>query len=214
MINLDMIGRVNETNPSLTVGGFGTSPAWTTTYNATGKKGIYTTALSFKFDSSGAGPSDHTSFYLKDIPVLFYFTGVHSDYHKASDDFDKINYSGELNILKHIYSVIEFQNKETNKLAFTKTKSNLTTGASFSVSLGIMPDYSFNGIGVKVDAVTDDRPAKKAGIKPGDVIVQLGDRNVPSLEEYMKALGEFKKGDKTTVHFTRVNEKLSVPVEF
>jgi aminopeptidase YwaD len=214
MINLDMIGRINENNPSLTVGGFGTSPAWVTTYTSTGKKGIYTSSISFKFDSSGAGPSDHTSFYLKDIPVLFYFTGVHSDYHKASDDFDKINYAGELNILKHIYSVIEFQNKETNKLAFTKTKSNLTAGASFNVSLGIMPDYSFNGVGVKVDAVTDNRPAQKAGIKPGDVIVQLGDHNVPSLEEYMKALGEFKKGDKTTVHFTRVNQKLSAPVEF
>jgi hypothetical protein len=214
MINLDMIGRINETNPLLTIGGFGTSPAWVTTYSSTGKKGIYTSSLSFKFDSSGAGPSDHTSFYLKDIPVLFYFTGVHSDYHKASDDFDKINYPGQLNILKHIYSVIEFQNKETNKLAFIKTRSNLTAGASFTVSLGIMPDYSFNGIGVKVDAVTDNRPAQKAGIKPGDVILQLGDHNVPSLEEYMKALGEFKKGDKTTVHFTRVNEKLSAPVEF
>lgn len=214
MINLDMIGRANENSPSVTVGGFGTSPAWTTTYASTGKKGINTFSINFKFDSSGAGPSDHTSFYLKDIPVLFYFTGVHSDYHKASDDFDKINYPGELNILKHIYSVIEFQNKETNKLAFTKTRSNLTAGASFTVSLGIMPDYSFNGVGVKVDAVTENRPAQKAGIKPGDVIVQLGDHNVSSLEEYMKALGEFKKGDKATVRFTRVNEKLSAPVEF
>jgi aminopeptidase YwaD len=214
MINLDMIGRINESNPSLIVGGFGTSSAWTTMYAATGKRGIYTSTLTFKFDSSGVGPSDHTSFYLKDIPVLFYFTGVHSDYHKVSDDFDKINYAGELNILKHIYSVIEFQNKEINKLAFTKTKSNVTSGASFSVTLGIMPDYSFNGVGVKVDAVTDNKPAQKAGLKPGDVIIQLGDHTVPSLEEYMKALGEFKKGDKTLVHFTRVNEKLSAPVEF
>ena len=67
---------------------------------------------------------------------------------------------------------------------------------------------------VKVDAVTDNKPAQKAGLKPGDVIIQLGDHTVPSLEEYMKALGEFKKGDKTLVHFTRVNEKLSAPVEF
>ena len=89
-----------------------------------------------------------------------------------------------------------------------------STTASFSVTLGIMPDYSFGGAGVRVDAVSQNRPAEKIGMKAGDVIVQLGDHNVSSLEQYMQALGKFKKGDKTTVHYMRGTEKLSAPVEF
>ena len=214
MINLDMIGRLNESNPVVTVGGFGTSPAWSATFATTGKKGIYNNGLSFKFDSSGTGPSDHTSFYLKGIPVLFYFTGTHSDYHKPTDDHNKINYAGTLNLMKHVYSIIELNSRDNDRLAFTRTKETSSAAASFSVTLGIMPDYSFSGVGVRVDAVSDNRPAQKAGIKPGDIIVQLGNHNVQSLEQYMQALGEFKKGDKTTVHFSRVNEKLSAPIEF
>ena len=214
MINLDMIGRVNDASPAVTVGGFGTSPSWATTFSTTGKKGIYNGSFNFRFDSSGTGPSDHTSFYLKGIPVLFYFTGTHSDYHKPSDDYNKINFPGELMLLKHIYSVIELKNKDNAKIAFTKTRETSVNTASFSVTLGIMPDYSFTGGGVRVDAVSENKPAEKAGIKPGDVIVQLGDQNVQSLEQYMKALGDFKKGDKTTVRFNRVNEKLSASIEF
>jgi len=214
MINLDMIGRINDASPTLNIGGFGTSPAWATTFASTGKKGIYKGSLLFKFDSSGTGPSDHTSFYLKGIPVLFYFSGIHSDYHKPSDDLNKINFPGELMVVKHVYSVIELANTNNLKLAFAKTKETASTAASFSVTLGIMPDYSFNGSGVRVDAITENRPAQKAGIQPGDVITQLGNHNVTSLENYMQALGEFKKGDKIIVHFNRVNEKLSVPVEF
>jgi aminopeptidase YwaD len=214
MINLDMIGRINDASPTLMVGGFGTSPSWASTFNTTGKKGIYNGSLVFRFDSSGTGPSDHTSFYLKGIPVLFYFTGTHADYHKPSDDYNKINFAGQLMVLKHIFSVIELKNRDGTKIAFTKTKETATNTTAFSVTLGIMPDYSFSGSGVRVDAVTENRPAQKAGIKPGDVIVQLGDQNVQSLEHYMKALGDFKKGDKTTVHFNRQNEKLSAPIEF
>lgn len=215
MINMDMIGRLNGANPTLTVGGFGTSPSWASAYSQTGKRGLYSNALKFTFDSSGTGPSDHTSFYLKGVPVLFYFTGLHSDYHKPSDDADKLNYNGQMAIVKHIYSLIESQNKPSNRLAFTKTKERQSsTSASFSVTLGIMPDYSFNGAGVRVDAITEDRPAEKADIKQGDVIVQLGEHRVSSLEQYMQALGNFKKGDKTVVHYMRGSEKLSAPVEF
>ena len=214
MVNLDMIGRINDANPTLTVGGFGTSPAWSTTFASSGKKGIYKGSLLFKFDSSGTGPSDHTSFYLKGIPVLFYFSGTHSDYHKPTDDLNKINFPGEMRVIKHVYSVVELANTNNSKLAFTKTKETASTIASFSVTLGIMPDYSFNGSGVRVDAISENRPAQKAGLQPGDVITQLGNHNVTSLENYMQALGEFKKGDKTIVHFNRINEKLSAPVEF
>lgn len=214
MINLDMIGRLNDASRIVTVGGFGTSPAWASAYSQSGKKGLHAGSLTFKFDSSGTGPSDHTSFYLKSIPVLFYFTGLHTDYHKPSDDMDKINYTGELAIVKHIYSLIESQNKSSGKLAFTKTKETSMTSASFSVTLGIMPDYTFSGAGVKVDGVSENRPAQKAGIKQGDVIVKLGEHTIQSMEQYMQALGSFKKGDKTTVQFNRGSEKLSGPVEF
>jgi Zn-dependent M28 family amino/carboxypeptidase len=120
MINLDMVGRINEANPAIIVGGFGTSPSWASTYSTTGKKGIYKGSLLFKFDSSGTGPSDHTSFYRKDIPVLFYFTGLHSDYHKPTDDFDKINYEGQLYIVKHILSVVETTSSLMKKLHLRK----------------------------------------------------------------------------------------------
>ncbi|MCU7550941.1 M28 family peptidase [Chitinophagaceae bacterium LB-8] len=215
MINMDMIGRLNPSSPVLTVGGFGTSPSWGAVYNATGKKSIYKGALQFRFDSSGVGPSDHTSFYRKSIPVLFYFTGLHSDYHKPTDDADKINYTGELQVIKHIYSLVEVQSRNAGKVAFTPTKEmQMNATASFKVTLGIMPDYSFSGNGVRVDGVTEGRPAQKAGLKAGDVIVKLGDHAIGSLESYMEALSKFNKGDKTTVYYNRGSENHSSPVEF
>ena len=215
MINMDMIGRLNDSSRTVTVGGYGTTPKWGELYGLTGKKRIYAGNLLFKFDSSGTGPSDHTSFYRKDIPVLFYFTGLHTDYHKPTDDHDKINYMGQLQIVKHIHNLVETVGKTNEKLAFTKTReAQTTTSARFSVSLGIMPDYTFSGQGVRVDGVSENKPAKKAGMQAGDIIVLLGDYPVSSVESYMQALSKFKKGDKTTVSFNRGNEKLSVAIEF
>ena len=215
MINLDMVGRLSDSSKLLTVGGFGTSPFWGEIYNIKGRKALYDEGLSFRFDSSGTGPSDHTSFYLKDIPVLFYFTGLHTDYHKPTDDADRVNYSGTMHIVKHIMSVIEKQDKQNNKLAFTKTRETQTgTSARFSVTLGVMPDYTFGGAGLRVDNVTDNRPAQKAGIKAGDIIISLGQHKVASMENYMQALSKFKKGDKTTVTYTRNGQTHSAPIEF
>jgi aminopeptidase YwaD len=215
MINMDMVGRLSDSSHVVTVGGYGTSPSWGAVYNQKGKKGIYEGGLVFRFDSSGMGPSDHTSFYLKNIPVLFYFTGLHADYHKPTDDFDKINYIGEMNLVKHILSVISTEDKQKSRLVFTKTREmQTTTNARFSVTMGIMPDYTFNGVGVRVDAVSDNRPAQRAGLKAGDVILSLGDYKTSSLETYMQALGKFKKGDKTTVIYNRGTQILSSSVEF
>jgi len=215
MINMDMVGRLNDSTHVVTVGGYGTSPSWGEIYHLTGKKKLYSTDLSFRFDSSGTGPSDHTSFYLKNIPVLFYFTGLQPDYHKPTDDFDKINYMGEMNVVKHILSVIEAENKQKAKLAFTKTReTQTTTSARFSVTMGIMPDYTFSGMGVRVDGVSDNRPAQKAGLKTGDIILSIGDYKTNSLESYMQALGKFRKGDKTTVTYVRNGQTISSAVEF
>jgi hypothetical protein len=215
MINMDMVGRLNDSSNTITIGGYGTSPEWGATFAAKGKNSLYAGPLVYRFDSSGTGPSDHTSFYLKNIPVLFYFTGLHTDYHKPSDDFDKINYVGELYIIKNILSLVENRDKQNIRLAFTKTREQQTaTSARFSVSLGIMPDYTFSGAGVRADGVSDNKPAQKAGLKTGDVIVSLGDYSVTSMESYMQALSKFKKGDKTTVIYVRGAEKLSTTVEF
>jgi Zn-dependent M28 family amino/carboxypeptidase len=215
MINMDMIGRLNDSSHVLTVGGYGTSPSWGEIYALKGKKKLFSDDMEFRFDSSGTGPSDHTSFYLKNIPVLFYFTGLHADYHKPSDDFDKINYIGEMNIIKHILSVIETEDKNHEKLSFTKTReTQTTTSARFSVTLGIMPDYTFSGTGVRVDGISENKPAQKAGMQAGDVITALGEYRITGLENYMQALGKFKKGDKTTVTFSRGTQTLSASVEF
>ncbi|HEV8285545.1 MAG TPA: M28 family peptidase [Chitinophagaceae bacterium] len=211
MINMDMVGRLNDSTKVLTVGGYGTSPEWSELISTKNKKSPFV----IKIDSSGTGPSDHTSFYRKDIPVLFFFTGLHSDYHKPTDDFDKINYTGELLIVNYIYSLIEKENKENHKLAFTKTRETQTTTSSrFSVTMGIMPDYTFAGTGVRVDGVSDGRPAQKAGLQTGDIILQLGDYNVTSLENYMEALEKFKKGDSAMVKFKRGSETMQKQVQF
>jgi aminopeptidase YwaD len=214
MINLDMIGRLNDSSRIITVGGFGTSSEWSNLYSENNMHKLFTDGLKFKFDSSGAGPSDHTSFYLQDIPVLYYFTGMHPDYHRTTDDFDKINYTGEMFLLKHIYSVIQKEEKQTDKIAFSKTKDNLFATPSFTVTLGIMPDYSFSGDGVRIDAISENRPAQKGGLKTGDIIIALGEYKVHSLNSYMEGLAKFKKGEKTIVEFYRDRKKLSTEVVF
>jgi len=209
MINLDMIGRLRDSTHALTVGGYGTSPTWAEICNNVQDKKLFR----LNFDSSGVGPSDHTSFYRKDIPVLFFFTGLHEDYHKPTDKSDKINYMGELQVLKYVYEVVEGLNKKP-RLVFTKTRDAQISGPHFTVTLGIMPDYTFNGSGVRADGVSDGRPAQKAGLKAGDVIVQLGDYPVPDLEKYMEALSKFKKGDSTTVKYKRGNDLQQAAIQF
>ncbi|QEC41456.1 M20/M25/M40 family metallo-hydrolase [Pseudobacter ginsenosidimutans] len=211
MINMDMVGRLNDSSKTLTVGGYGTSPVWGEIFSSMSPKN---NPLTFKFDSSGTGPSDHTSFYRMDVPVLFFFTGLHTDYHKPSDDFNKINYNGELLVIKCIENIVTATNTK-GKLAFAKTRETQTSStARFSVSLGIMPDYTFTGAGVRADGVSDNRPAQKAGIKSGDVIIQLGEHSISSMEAYMQALSKFKKGDSTTVKYKRGNDTLEAKVTF
>jgi hypothetical protein len=209
MINMDMVGRMNDSTQTITVGGYGTSPNWDKMLSAIPNKGF-----SIKTDSSGSGPSDHTSFYRKDIPVLFFFTGLHTDYHKPSDDADKINYVGMLKIIKFIQQMIAMD-KSATRLPFLKTREQQTsTSTRFSVSMGIMPDYSFSGNGVRVDGVSDNRPAKKAGIMAGDIVKQLGDIKTSSVEAYMQALSKFKKGDSTSVIVMRKEQELKFDIIF
>jgi hypothetical protein len=210
MVNMDMVGRLNDSTRVLTVGGYGTSPAWGPLFKKDDGKKYFT----LKFDSSGTGPSDYTSFYRKNIPVLFFFTGLHSDYHKPSDDADKINYTGEMQVVKFIESLIEDMNDQ-GKLVFAKTRELQPGGnVRFSVTLGIMPDYTFSGSGVRLDGVSEGRPAYNAGLKVGDIIIKLGEFQVTSLENYMQALSKFKKGDKTTVGYKRGDTSAEASIQF
>jgi Zn-dependent M28 family amino/carboxypeptidase len=212
MINMDMVGRLNDSTNVVTIGGYGTSPQWSSIINITDKKSPFV----IRIDSSGTGPSDHTSFYRKDIPVLFFFTGLHTDYHKPSDDFDKINYVGEVKIINYISSIVLSPVIADQKLAFTKTRETQTTSSmrSGGVTMGIMPDYTFAGTGVRCDGVTDGRPAQKAGLKAGDVIIQIGEFNVNSMENYMQTLGKFQKGQKVKMKFKRGSETIETEVQF
>ncbi|HRI77952.1 MAG TPA: M20/M25/M40 family metallo-hydrolase [Cyclobacteriaceae bacterium] len=208
MINLDMVGRLNEKN-GLQVSGSGTAAGWENLL-----KGLSTDALPIKTDSSGTGPSDHTSFYLKNVPVLHFFTGSHNDYHKTSDDTDKINAEGEARVLDIIIKVIESADNEP-KLAFLKTKSKpMNTRSSFKVTLGVMPSYTSDEAGLKVDGVSDGKPAQKAGIQAGDVITQIGDFPIKDIQAYMEALGKFEKGQTVSVTLKRSGETKTVQLTF
>lgn len=207
MINMDMIGRLNDTTKKLLVYGVGTSPIWVPLLAA---ENDY---FSIKNDSAGIGPSDQTSFYLKDIPVLHFFTGQHSDYHKPSDDAEKINYNGEAKILSFIAKLINKLDTEP-PLIFQKTKAPDTGKSAFKVTLGIMPDYTFEGKGVRIDGVTDGKPAANAGLQKGDIIIELGENPILSMQDYMKALGKFEKGKKTTVKILRGEKTFEKEVTF
>lgn len=207
MINMDMVGRVDSTG-HMGINGVGTSPAWASVTSL--KSGD----LQIKTTESGIGPSDHTSFYLQDVPAIHFFSGSHEDYHKPSDDADKINYDGMLRTARYIEELITVLNDST-KITFTKTADADTSKAPrFSVTLGVVPDYMYDGSGMRIDGVTEEKPAALAGLKKGDVVVRIGDHDVPDMMGYMKALGLFKKGDTTEVTVLRDGQEMKATVHF
>jgi Zn-dependent M28 family amino/carboxypeptidase len=206
MINMDMVGRLNA-EKSLAINGVGTSPSFSPILNQ-----LNTEGLKLVTSESGVGPSDHTSFYLQDVPVLHFFTGQHEDYHKPGDDSEKINYQGLVSIMRYISRLVtELDNSP--KLAFTKTKDSSDT-PRFTVSMGVVPDYLYDGKGMRVDGVSEGKPAQVAGLQKGDIVVQLGDTLVSDMMGYMKALSTFKKGDSTKVIVEREGKKIEVTVTF
>ena len=206
MINLDMVGRLKE-DKSLAIYGVGTSPIFTQTINSNND------SFNIIENESGVGPSDHTSFYINDIPVLHFFTGQHADYHKPSDDPDKINYQGVKEISDYIFSLISDLN-DNGRIAFRKTKNESEEVPRFKVSLGVMPDYMFNKGGMRIDAVTENRPGYKAGLIKGDVVIKLGEDDVEDMMSYMKALSKFESGDTTFVVVKREQDTIKKEVTF
>jgi hypothetical protein len=206
MINMDMVGRLRD-DKTLSVSGTGTSPIWNQVLNSTNP------GFKLVLSESGVGPSDHTSFYLQNIPVLHFFTGQHEDYHKPTDDADKLNYEGMEMIGEYILDVIA-ELDDNAKLAFRTTKNESEEVPRFKVGLGVMPDYLFDGKGMRIDGITEGRPAAVAGLQKGDVVVQLGDSTVTDMMSYMRALSAFEEGSTAKVVVDRNGQRVEAEVQF
>jgi hypothetical protein len=209
MVNMDMVGRLNEENV-LVINGVGTSPSWMPIL-----EDLQIDPITITTTESGFGPSDHTSFYLKDIPVLHFFTGQHSEYHKPTDDSELINYEGIDLVSQYIYQLVTALDGE-EKLTFTKTKdqSQGSRASSFKVTLGVVPDYTYGKKGMRIDGVSEGKPAQKAGLQQGDVILKIGDKEIEDIYAYMEALGSFEPEQSTTIVIQRGEEQLTLPLTF
>ncbi|HLV42468.1 MAG TPA: M20/M25/M40 family metallo-hydrolase [Brumimicrobium sp.] len=208
MINFDMIGRMDSTN-QLNIGGIGTSPILHDVVKS--KKPDHFNII---LDSSGVGPSDHSSFYYQDIPVLFFFTGLHMDYHKPSDDAYKINYTKMNDIINYSKMIVDSLAFSPD-LPFVKTKLKAEKkSASYKVSLGIFPDYKDYGDGLHIQEVIENRTAEKHGFKRGDIITKIGETNITDIYSYMEALSELEKNKQYKVHFIRDEKAMVVKVKF
>ena len=241
MINMDMIGRMRDRK--LSIGGVGTAQEWREIVKQANAAQSMTVAANsgspapkgvpivvsangrpimtvdpngtfeLTLNEDGYGPSDHSSFYTKQIPVLFFFTGAHNDYHKPSDTFDKINYNDEARILSLVARIVRDVDGAAKRLSFTTAKSDQTprTGG-FRVYLGTIPNYADSNNGLLLDGVRDDSPAAKAGLKAGDRIVKIGTREIKNVYDYTYALGEMKAGQEYVVEVMRGSEKLTLKV--
>ena len=211
MINLDMVGKIKP-EQILNVSGTKTG-ADLEKYLMDSFKN---SQLDYVFDANGFGPSDHSSFYVNDVPVLSFFTGGHTDYHTPLDDYDKLNYVG-MNLITELLSELILNIDNASKIKFQEAgpKKQDKMPSRFKVTLGIMPDYVYNKTkGLRVDAVIPDKPAYNGGIKDGDIIIKIADKSVSDIYEYMHRLSEHNKGDKVVVVIVRNNKELSLDVTF
>jgi membrane-associated protease RseP (regulator of RpoE activity) len=178
---------------------------------------IVTSKPTKRFDltlqEDGYGPSDHSSFYAKQVPVLFFWTGNHPDYHKPSDTFEKINYDAEVEILNLVAYIIRGLDSAANRPTYTQARSDSQprTGG-FRVYLGTIPNYADSGTGLLLDGVRENSPAAKAGLKAGDRIVKIGTFEVKNVYDYTFALGELKANEEYPVEVMRGSERLTMKI--
>ncbi len=169
--------------------------------------------LRLTLNEDGYGPSDHSSFYAKQIPVLFFWTGTHEDYHKPSDTADKINYEDQVTILDLALRILRSVDHNDKRPTYTVAKSAATARATgFNVYLGTIPSYADASDGLLLDAVREDSPAAKAGLRAGDRIVKLGGREIHNVYDYTYALGELKAGQEYEVEIIRGGERLNLKI--
>ncbi|MDQ2920350.1 MAG: PDZ domain-containing protein, partial [Acidobacteriota bacterium] len=172
-----------------------------------------TKQFALTLNEDGFGPSDHSSFYAKQIPVLFFWTGTHEDYHKPSDTAEKINYDGEVGILNLVARLVRDIDATDKRPVYTVAKTE-STGRStgFRVYLGTIPNYADSNDGLLLDGVRDDSPAAKAGLKAGDKVVRLAGRDLRNVYDYTYALGEMKAGEEYEIEVVRGGERLKFKI--
>lgn len=234
MINLDMVGRLN--GEKLTVGGIGTAAEWAdlvqrannlttsieksavsfVTGSVTKEVVDSKTVAQFKLllNQDGFGPSDHSSFYGKQIPVLFFFTGTHLDYHKPTDTAEKINFEGLQKIFYFVHGISSYLIQNPTRPTYKLAQSTGTAGRqmAFTVSLGTIPSYADSTDGLVLDGVRDGSPAAKAGLKAGDKVTKLNGKEVRNAMDYTYVLGTMKAGEEYEVEITRGTEKLTLKI--
>lgn len=210
MINMDMIGRLAEQEKGLAILGTGTCPEFKEYFD---KKNL--DDLKVVFNESGSGPSDHSAFYNDSIPCLFFFTGAHQDYHTPEDVVAKIDAPGIVTVSDLVADVLRYFDAYQGRLTFQRTKGERTGGPGrMSVTLGITPDFVSQVKGLGVDGVSPDKPADRAGIVKGDIIIKIGERAVGDIYDYMNALQRYRKGDTCHVRLVRGSDTLTVTVDF
>jgi hypothetical protein len=204
MLNMDMIGRMEENK--LVVSGTGTSPGFSALVDALNSDSGFKISKS----DSGFGASDQQSFYTTGIPVLFFFTGLHADYHKPSDTADKINSEGESRVVEYVARCAEKLADTTERPEFKKMAAQESAPARFRVSLGSIPDYAADVEGVLLSGVRPGSPADKAGLKKGDIIMKFGEHAIRNVQDYTVALSEHKPGDEVKIVVKRGNETVTL----
>lgn len=208
MINLDMIGRLN--NNVLVINGTGTSDIWENILNNANNNYNFSLSLG----KEGFGGSDHSSFNRKKVPVLFFFSGLHSDYHKSTDDYWKINFDGQEKILRYVYDVAKIVANLDSKPVYAEvTEKNEPTRTTFKVTLGVIPDFSYNDKGFKISGVKQGSLAEKAGMTGGDIIIKLIGKDINNIYDYTAALGDLNKGDKIEIVYIRDGVETSVSID-
>ena len=209
MVNLDMVGRLRD-QEGLVVFGTGSAAEFKDYFDS-----LEYDKFKIISKESGIGASDHTAFYNRKIPVLFFFTGAHEDYHRPSDDIDKIDFDGIANVAELVADVVGHFDSFDGVLTYQKTKSDgRSVRGHYTVTLGVVPDFIAEVKGLKVDGVSADRPGERAGIKEGDIIIKMGGTSVGDIYDYTGALGKFQKGDSTEVVVVRGADTLSLQVLF
>lgn len=207
MFNLDMVGRLDSAK-SLVIYGTGTSAIWKDLIPK------HNTEFKLSLVDDGFGASDHSSFYGKSIPVLFFSTGVHGDYHRPTDDIEFINSNGEKEILDLVYSIAsDVTNLESKPDYLATQKKESTMNGGWKVYVGTVPDFSSSEEGFKISAVNDGSPAQKGGIKSGDLMIKFGDKNITNIYDYVYALQEHVPGDVVEVIVKRNNEIIKLKLE-
>jgi aminopeptidase YwaD len=167
------------------------------------------------YNKDGFGPSDHASFYGKDVPVLFFFTGLHKQYHRPDDDWQLINADGEAQILEMVAGVVSYAANIPGKIDFVKVQEEKKeTNMGFRVTLGVIPDYSSTKEGLEITGVKAGGVAEKGGLQGGDVITKLGQYDIKNIYDYTDALSKFKPGEETEVAFLRGTEQKTVKITF